>query len=69
MIACATRFAAIDRDIPFERVAFDAPTPRYPAQFTRGRSPSRISGASKAKAGPNAARSQDFLYADDGLPE
>jgi prevent-host-death family protein len=28
----------------------------------------RISGASKAKAGPNAARSQDFLYGDDGLP-
>jgi prevent-host-death family protein len=25
----------------------------------------RISGAAKAKAGPNAARSQDFLY---GLP-
>jgi prevent-host-death family protein len=23
----------------------------------------------KAKAGPNAARSQDFLYGDDGLPE
>ena len=28
----------------------------------------RVSGASKAKAGPNAARSQDFLYRDDGLP-
>ena len=28
----------------------------------------RLSGASKAKAGPNAARSQDFLYRDDGLP-
>ena len=28
----------------------------------------RISGASKAKAGPDAARSQDFLYGDDGLP-
>lgn len=25
----------------------------------------RISGASKANAGPNAARSQHFLYADD----
>jgi prevent-host-death family protein len=29
----------------------------------------RTSGAAKAKAGPNAARSQDFLYGDDGLPE
>jgi prevent-host-death family protein len=29
----------------------------------------RASGAAKAKAGPNAARSQDFLYGDDGLPE
>ena len=29
----------------------------------------RKSGAAKAKAGPNAARSQDFLYGDDGLPE
>jgi len=28
----------------------------------------RASGASKAKAGPDAARSQDFLYGDDGLP-
>jgi prevent-host-death family protein len=28
----------------------------------------RASGASKANAGPNAARSQDFLYTDDGLP-
>jgi prevent-host-death family protein len=28
----------------------------------------RASGAAKAKAGPSAARSQDFLYSDDGLP-
>jgi prevent-host-death family protein len=28
----------------------------------------RSSGASKAKAGPCAARSQDFLYREDGLP-
>jgi prevent-host-death family protein len=28
----------------------------------------RRSGAAKAKAGPAAARSQDFLYGDDGLP-
>jgi prevent-host-death family protein len=25
-------------------------------------------GAAKAKPGPSAARSQDFLYGDDGLP-
>ena len=29
----------------------------------------RTSGAAKAKAGPRTARSQDFLYGDDGLPE
>ncbi|RWK41515.1 type II toxin-antitoxin system prevent-host-death family antitoxin [Mesorhizobium sp.] len=29
----------------------------------------RASGAARAKAGPSAARSQDFLYGDDGLPE
>lgn len=29
----------------------------------------RASGAGKAKPGPAAARSQDFLYGDDGLPE
>jgi len=29
----------------------------------------RASGFAKAKGGPNAARSQDFLYGDDGLPE
>jgi prevent-host-death family protein len=28
----------------------------------------RISGAAKASVGPSAARSQDFLYGDDGLP-
>jgi prevent-host-death family protein len=29
----------------------------------------RTSGSSKAKSGPPAARSQDFLYRDGGLPE
>jgi prevent-host-death family protein len=29
----------------------------------------RISGSAKAKPGPDAARSQDFLYEDDGLLE
>jgi hypothetical protein len=29
----------------------------------------RASGAARAKFGPSAARSQDFLYGDDGLPE
>jgi len=28
----------------------------------------RASAAKKATPGPNAARSQDFLYDDDGLP-
>jgi prevent-host-death family protein len=28
----------------------------------------RTSGAAKATHGPGAARSQDFLYGDDGLP-
>ena len=28
----------------------------------------RTSGAAKATRGPGAARSQDFLYGDDGLP-
>ncbi|MBR0779682.1 type II toxin-antitoxin system prevent-host-death family antitoxin [Bradyrhizobium diazoefficiens] len=29
----------------------------------------RQSGATKATPGPGAARSQDFLFGDDGLPE
>lgn len=29
----------------------------------------RAAGAAKAAAGPPAARSQDFLYDDEGLPE
>ncbi|WP_199556038.1 type II toxin-antitoxin system Phd/YefM family antitoxin [Sandaracinobacteroides hominis] len=29
----------------------------------------RMSAAGKATAGPDAARSQDFLYGDEGLPE
>lgn len=28
----------------------------------------RVSAAAKAAAGPDAARSQDFLYGDDGIP-
>jgi prevent-host-death family protein len=28
----------------------------------------RAAGAANAKAGPSAARSQDFLYQEDGLP-
>lgn len=28
----------------------------------------RLAVASKASAGPDAARSQDFLYGDDGMP-
>lgn len=28
----------------------------------------RASAATKATSGPSAARSQDFLYGDDGLP-
>ncbi|MCW8060831.1 type II toxin-antitoxin system Phd/YefM family antitoxin [Agrobacterium tumefaciens] len=28
----------------------------------------RAAGAAKAQPGPDAARSQDFLYDDDGLP-
>ncbi len=28
----------------------------------------REAGAAKATSGPSAARSQDFLYGDDGLP-
>ena len=27
-----------------------------------------LPSAAKANAGPNAARSQDFLYGEDGLP-
>lgn len=29
----------------------------------------RASAAAKVVSGPSAARSQDFLYGDDGLPE
>lgn len=29
----------------------------------------RKSASAKAKSGPDAARSQDFLYGDDGLPK
>jgi prevent-host-death family protein len=29
----------------------------------------RAAAAAKVTAGPSAARSQDFLYGDDGLPE
>jgi prevent-host-death family protein len=42
-----------------------------PAQDTKSRrallEAARTSGFSKPKSGPTAARSQDFLYGDDGL--
>jgi len=44
------------------KVALDRPSRRALLDAAR------VSGGSKAKAGPTAARSQDFLYGDDGLP-
>lgn len=49
------------RLVPVKR-ALDRPSRRALLEAVR------TSGAAKAKAGPNAARSQDFLYGDDGLP-
>ncbi|MDX8510055.1 type II toxin-antitoxin system Phd/YefM family antitoxin [Mesorhizobium captivum] len=47
--------------------------PVRPAPDRKGRrtllEAARTAGAAKANAGPSAARSQDFLYGDDGLPE
>jgi len=43
-----------------------SPAPKARRQLLEA---ARASGASKAKAGVSAARSQDFLYNDDGLPE
>ncbi len=42
--------------------ATDAPSRRALLQSVR------VSAAGKATAGPSAARSQDFLYGEDGLP-
>lgn len=45
-------------------------TPRLDRQSRRALlEAARAAGAAKAKAGPSAARSQDFLYDDDGLPQ
>jgi hypothetical protein len=41
-------------------------------EFTREVNPleaARAPGTGKASAGPSAARSQDFLYNEDGLPK
>jgi prevent-host-death family protein len=47
------------------------PVPAKPSAADRRRllEAVRKSGGAKAKAGPDAARSQDFLYGDDGLPK
>ena len=47
-----------------------APVVEAPDPRARGRllEAVRASGAVKAKPGPSAARSQDFLYDADGLP-
>lgn len=46
--------------------------PVKPAQDRKSRrallEAARASAAAKATKGPSAARSQDFLYGDDGLP-
>jgi prevent-host-death family protein len=39
-----------------------------PAERAKILEEARASGAAKATPGPCAARSQDFLYDDDGLP-
>lgn len=39
-----------------------------PASRRRLLDAARASGSAKATLGPDAARSQDFLYGDDGLP-
>lgn len=43
-----------------------APDPRARAKLLRT---VRTSGAAHAAPGPDAARSQDFLYGENGLPE
>ena len=53
---------AIMRFVPVKAV------PR-PAARRRLLEAARMSGAAKATDGPHAARSQDFLYGEDGLPE
>jgi len=47
-----------------------APIKPLPTPHERGAILEAISlaGAAKASAGPSAARSQDFLYDDEGLP-
>jgi prevent-host-death family protein len=44
------------------------PAPGMPAR-TKLLESVRRSGAARATPGPSAARSQDFLYGDDGLPD
>jgi len=41
----------------------------HPKERRRLLEAARMSGAAKATAGPDAARSQDFLYGEDGLPK
>ena len=43
--------------------------PFDPAQRRALLEAARKTGAAKAKKGPSAARSQDFLYGKDGLPK
>lgn len=53
-----------------QAVARLVPTPVAPNRESRRAllEEVRASAAAKAAAGPSAARSQDFLYSDDGLP-
>jgi prevent-host-death family protein len=46
-----------------------AKAPLSPVEKRRMLDAIRKSGAAKATPGESAARSQDFLYGDDGLPE
>jgi prevent-host-death family protein len=43
--------------------------PADPAERRRLMEEIAAAGSVKASAGPNAARSQDFLYDEDGLPK
>ena len=53
---------------PAARIVAMAPGPAAPARARLIESLQR-SAARNMRPGPGAARSQDFLYGDDGLPE
>jgi hypothetical protein len=63
--------SAREAGLPIPEARFQPPIRKAVDRETRRRVVEEVRASARGRAtpGPNAARSQDFLYGDDGLPK